>query len=265
MSEIAVFAFDSNAVRSVMIDGEPWFVAADVAAILGYRDVFNMTRILDDDEKGTHSVSTPGGEQEHTIISEPGLYSAILRSKKPEAKRFKKWVTAEVLPSIRKRGSYSTLGSTPYATISHDPAHAADQFVAADRSFRAALRSARAAGLRTPRALVIAREAARAKTGLDMFEELSLTAEDIANSDESSFSSSDPLAADVSAWYAQIEPWRRYKLREVVEAVLGFGEEHPGFRSASLKIARLLEALGVKKGLRRDEAGNQQRWWWKEV
>ena len=101
------FVFNAMPVRVVQADGEPWFAAADVAAVLGYRDAYDMARNLDDDEKGTQIVRTPGGEQEMTVINESGLYSSILRSRKPEAKPFKKWVTAEVLPSIRKTGAYS--------------------------------------------------------------------------------------------------------------------------------------------------------------
>jgi len=102
-----VFQFKQQQdVRAILIDGEPWFVAADVAEAIAYRDAHNMVRILDDDEKGTHIVSTPSGSQEMLVINESGLYSAILRSRKPEAKAFKKWVTAEVLPAIRKYGMY---------------------------------------------------------------------------------------------------------------------------------------------------------------
>jgi len=107
-SPIVPFQFDAATVRAVVgADGEPWFVAADVSAVLEYRGAPDMTRILDADEKGTQIVRTPGGEQEMTVINESGLYSAVLRSRKPEAKRFKRWVTAEVLPSIRKTGSYN--------------------------------------------------------------------------------------------------------------------------------------------------------------
>lgn len=102
----SVFTFTSQTVRVLVIDGAPWFVAADVAEALDYRNAPDMTRILDDDEKGTQIVRTPGGDQELTIINEPGLYAAILKSRKPAAKRFKKWVTAEVLPAIRKTGRY---------------------------------------------------------------------------------------------------------------------------------------------------------------
>lgn len=116
---VITFAFPSadhsaefqSPVRVLSRDGEPWFVAADIAEPLGYRDAANMTRNLDDDEKGTHNLSIRsdnGIEQlrEVLIINESGLYSAILRSRRKEAKRFKKWITSAVLPSIRQHGGY---------------------------------------------------------------------------------------------------------------------------------------------------------------
>ncbi|MDH4432921.1 Bro-N domain-containing protein [Pseudomonas shirazica] len=105
-TNVIPFNFGKQQVRTLLIDGEPWFVATDISAALQYRDSFNMCRNLDDEEKGTQIVSTPGGAQEMLAINESGLYSAILRSRKSEAKRFKKWVTAEVLPAIRKHGRY---------------------------------------------------------------------------------------------------------------------------------------------------------------
>ncbi|MEU3351278.1 BRO family protein [Streptomyces sp. NPDC037389] len=87
-------------------EGNPWFVASGLAKALGYRDAANMTRRLDADERGTRSVSTPGGRQTVNVVSEPGLYVAILSSKAEHAKQFKRWVTHEVLPSIRKTGGY---------------------------------------------------------------------------------------------------------------------------------------------------------------
>ena len=103
---IVSFDFVSRSVRIVMRGDEPWFVAADVCAVLEYRMASDMTRFLDDDEKGTHIMRTPGGDQEATIINESGLYAAILKSRKPEAKKFKKWVTSEVLPALRRTGRY---------------------------------------------------------------------------------------------------------------------------------------------------------------
>lgn len=100
------FNFGKQQVRTLLLDGLPWFVANDVSAALQYSEASAMTRHLDDDEKGLSIVQTLGGDQEMLVINESGLYSAILRSRKAEAKTFKKWVTAEVLPAIRKHGCY---------------------------------------------------------------------------------------------------------------------------------------------------------------
>ena len=85
MPETSIQAFDSPEFGQLRVvqgeDGEPWFVASDVAKALGYRDAANMARRLDDDEKGTRSMSTPGGMQQMTVVSEPGLYSAVLGSR----------------------------------------------------------------------------------------------------------------------------------------------------------------------------------------
>ena len=100
-------ALNAN-VRAFMDEGtgEPMFVAADVAKALGYGDATHMTRRLDEDEKGLRSVETLGGKQTVSVITEPGLYSAVLGSKLPTAKAFKRWVTHEVLPAIRRNGGY---------------------------------------------------------------------------------------------------------------------------------------------------------------
>jgi prophage antirepressor-like protein len=87
-----------------MQDGEPWFVAKDVCDILEIDPT--QTRRLDDDEKGLCSIQTPGGSQDFQVVNEPGLYSLVLGSRKPEAKQFKRWITHEVIPSIRQTGSY---------------------------------------------------------------------------------------------------------------------------------------------------------------
>ena len=103
---ITPFNFNNSEIRLIVRAGEPWFITADVARVLGYRDASNAGRVLDDDEKGTHIVSTPGGDQKLTVINESGLYALVLRSRKPEARKFAKWVTSEVLPAIRKTGKY---------------------------------------------------------------------------------------------------------------------------------------------------------------
>lgn len=105
-TSIIPFQFQDREVRVVDVDGEPWFVASDVAKILGYRDAANLTRRLDADDRGTRSVSTPSGDQLMTVVTEPGLYASILGSHVPGAQQFKRWVTREVLPQIRRTGSY---------------------------------------------------------------------------------------------------------------------------------------------------------------
>jgi len=104
--EIQVFAFDSQAVRTITKEGEPWWIARDVCAVLGLENSRKATAELDDDEKGVTICNTPGGPQEMTVISEPGLYSLILRSRKPEARQFRRWITHEVIPAIRRTGAY---------------------------------------------------------------------------------------------------------------------------------------------------------------
>lgn len=114
---IQPFEFESNQVRTLADGDEAMFVASDIAKILGYRDAANLARTLDDDEKDTREVSTPrGGVQNMTFITESGLYRAILSrelgyldgEKKEFVKRFQRWVTHEVLPTIRKHGIYAT-------------------------------------------------------------------------------------------------------------------------------------------------------------
>lgn len=114
-TEIQPFEFEGNKVRALADGDEVMFVASDIAKILGYRDAANLARNLDDDERGIHEVSTPSGTQNMTVITESGLYRSILNRetayvKEPEAqafvKRFQRWVTHEVLPSIRKTGGY---------------------------------------------------------------------------------------------------------------------------------------------------------------
>lgn len=109
MSTITPFDFHGHQVRVVTDDsGEPRWIAADVAKILGYREAYHLTRGLDDDEKAPHNVWTPSGEQQMTTITESGLYAAILRSRVEKAAEFRRWVTREVLPSIRRHGAYMT-------------------------------------------------------------------------------------------------------------------------------------------------------------
>ena len=109
MSQIIPFEFESHALRvNLNAAGQPWFVAADVCAALDLPETHKAIARLDDDEKGRNSIPTPGGLQEMSVVNESGLYNLVLGSRKPEAKRFKRWITHEVLPSIRKTGAYAS-------------------------------------------------------------------------------------------------------------------------------------------------------------
>ena len=107
------FSYDDQPVRVLTVDGEPWFVLADLCKVLGLTQPNKVALRLADDMKGRNLIPTPGGAQEMTIVSEPGMYEVVIRSDKPEAATFRRWITAEVLPSIRKTGAYS---ATPELT-----------------------------------------------------------------------------------------------------------------------------------------------------
>ena len=109
-NQIKIFESDEfGQVRTLMINGEPYFVGKDVAEILGYANPQKAIRThVDDEDKGVNEMDTPGGKQEIIVINESGLYSLVLSSKLPTAKKFKRWITSEVLPSIRKNGMYAT-------------------------------------------------------------------------------------------------------------------------------------------------------------
>lgn len=120
MNNLQVFNYNGSEVRTIQKDGEPWWVLKDVCGILGISKYRDTASRLDEDERGAVRVDTPGGEQEMTVVNESGLYNVILRSDKPEAKPFHKWVTSEVLPSIRKHGAYMTPETLEQAILNPD-------------------------------------------------------------------------------------------------------------------------------------------------
>lgn len=109
MNELELFNFEGSEVRTLTIDGNPYFVGKDVAEILGYKNTKDaLLKHVDDDDKLGSQIATSGQRRLMTVINESGLYSLILSSKLPDAKKFKRWVTSEVLPAIRKHGGYLT-------------------------------------------------------------------------------------------------------------------------------------------------------------
>lgn len=107
-NQVQPFYFNSSEVRGLLMDDDPWFVAKDVCEVLGIEKYRDAVATLDDDERASILVDTLGGKQNMTAVSESGLYALVFKSRKPEARAFRKWVTAEVLPALRRRGSYET-------------------------------------------------------------------------------------------------------------------------------------------------------------
>lgn len=158
MSNLIPFQFESHSVQVITDDqGEPWFIAKEISAVLGYSDAEAMTRRLDDDEKQNLQI-VGFGPRGVTVINESGLYSSILGSTKEEAKPFKRWVTHDVLPAIRKTGSY---GAPATAVV---PAPTIEAFKLAPLVVRAA----RALGLDKNAAAISANQAVAKLTGTNV-------------------------------------------------------------------------------------------------
>ena len=113
MNALQVFNYNGNDIRITDDNGDIWFVAKDVCDVLGLSEVSNSLLKLDDDEKLTRKIFVSGQNRDMNLISESGFYTLVLRSNKPEAKPFRRWVTKDVLPQIRKTGSYSLLKEQP--------------------------------------------------------------------------------------------------------------------------------------------------------
>lgn len=122
MNELKVFDNpEFGEIRTVDINNEPWFVGKDVASILGYKDTVNALKAhVDDEDKRGWQITTPSGTQQMTIINESGLYALVLSSKLPTAKAFKRWITHDVVPSIRKHGAYMTPEKLQEAILNPD-------------------------------------------------------------------------------------------------------------------------------------------------
>ncbi|MDZ8064130.1 MAG: Bro-N domain-containing protein [Nostoc sp. DedQUE08] len=109
MANLSVFSFESHEIRFVGTADEPWWVASDLCTVLDIVNVSQAIAKLDDDEKLMYTLHTSGQGRETLCVNESGLYSLVLTSRKAQAKRFKKWLTSEVIPAIRKTGTYSAI------------------------------------------------------------------------------------------------------------------------------------------------------------
>ena len=113
MTNLSIFDFETKPVRVVIVEDSPHWVAGDLAACLAYDHTPHMLRMLDDDQKGVHLVDTLGGPQSLSIVTEGGMWTCVIRSKRPEAKRFLRWLTDVVLPALRQTGTYTLPGHEP--------------------------------------------------------------------------------------------------------------------------------------------------------
>lgn len=112
-ADLMPFAYEGTLVRTVVINDEPWFVLADLCAVLDIAQPRNVAARLAEDQKGVRQMDTLGGRQQMTIVNESGMYEVVIRSDKPGAVTFRRWITAEVLPAIRKTGGYTTVAALP--------------------------------------------------------------------------------------------------------------------------------------------------------
>ena len=123
MSNLSVFSFEKSPVRTILVSGAPWFSSADVGKILQLSNIRASVALLDDDEKGVNTIDTPGGKQEISIVSESGLYALIFKSRRPEAKKFRRWVTSEVLPAQKTADKTFKLTDENFTHIVFNPLH----------------------------------------------------------------------------------------------------------------------------------------------
>ncbi|WP_295539206.1 Bro-N domain-containing protein [uncultured Pseudacidovorax sp.] len=166
MSNIVPYTFEGRSITVITDEaGEPWFIAKEVADVLGYSEASAMTRYLDEDEKGLSDWQTPGGRQRVITVNESGLYSAILRSERPEAKPFKRWVTHDVLPSIRKTGGYATPNAASPLKATAEAA----------RALPSLIRAARLLGCDRNAAAISANQAIYQMTNINLMQQLGQT------------------------------------------------------------------------------------------
>jgi prophage antirepressor-like protein len=222
------------------VAGLPWFVARDVCDALGIANHSHAVSRLDEDEKGVANSDTLGGTQQVTTVNEAGLYSLTLTSRKPEAKRFKRWITHEVLPALRRTGRYSMVGTgaaeaTPDMPLAAN--HRADIVVSASRSFAAMMRTGQLLGLGRRHAARHANAAAALLTGVNLAE--LLDAEDLLEEPEA-LAKLNPALDRLRAWLdsrSEVRP-------SEVAAALGLPA---GLKTTEMRVAALLREAGWVK------------------
>jgi prophage antirepressor-like protein len=260
MNALTPFDFEGRAVRVVEDQaGVPWFVALDVCECLGISKYRDAVARLDDDEGCPVVVDTLGGQQQVSAVNEPGLYSLILTSRKPEAKRFKRWVTHDVLPALRKTGSYSLPEPEPDEVEETPPpvpvsaTHRADVLVSATRTFAALAKAGRTLRMSHIRALAAANAATYRTTGIDLAEELDAT--DLLAEGLPALPRDDGLSRELAAW---LEGKDKLTTDEII---VGAGLGEAGNRALQMRVATTMRALGWYGEKRRWNGGRLARRW----
>lgn len=244
MNNLIPFDFEGRAVRVVHDDaGVPWFVARDVCECLGLANTSKAVDRLDEDERATLTIGDTSSSTRNSItvlsVNEPGLYSLTLTSRKPEAKRFKRWITHDVLPAIRKTGHYAVndadAGAPPPVPLS--ATHRADVLVSATRTFAALARAGRTFRMGHARSLAAANLATFRATGIDLAEELG--AQDLIAIEAPAVA--DAIAPQIASW---VEDQDNVSGREIITgAALG----NPDNRALQMRVGAVMRGLGWRK------------------
>ncbi|PJK00191.1 BRO domain protein [Lysobacteraceae bacterium NML75-0749] len=254
-SHIIPFDFEGQAVRVIYDEeGNIWFVAADVCRCLELGNTSMALARLDEDEQALITIEgfTRGNNQVN-VINEPGLYSLVLTSRKPEARRFKRWITHDVLPALRKTGHYQMPGHTaPPPERLRPPAwdaplgSSAESLLAASRSFTAMLRTARHIGLSRQQQLNAANTITFRATGVDVLAEFDVDA------------TGRPMDSDACRVHDYLQGRPRATTVEIAEAMGWIGEYS---RSMEMRIARIMRDLGYRQQRHQNPDGSRFREW----
>lgn len=261
MNAITPFDFEGRAVRVVEDEaGLPWFVALDVCECLGIRNNRDAVARLDEDERSDVAItdtSSNGVVQSRSVqaVTEPGVYKLCFGSRKPEAKRFVRWLTHDLLPTLRRTGRYDMAegqGTEPEPPpMPLAPQHRADVLVSASRSFAALARTGRTLRMGHARALAAANAATLRATGVDLIAELD--AADLLMDAGPAALGHDGSGADLAKVSAWLEGRAEVTTREVIAGAL---DGNPDDRSLQMRTAALMRTLGwrniqVRRGLAR--------------
>ncbi len=232
-AQVVPFAYKDSLVRTIQLEnGDPGFYATDVAKILEHSNVAMMVQGLDDDEKGISKVYTHGGMQEILILTEPGLYVILIRSNKPQAKPFRRWVTHEVIPQIRKTGGYGRKREKQLSEI--------DARIKAGKLFQNTISEGMKAGLSRQDAVLRACSVTLEQTGFDLSDAI-----------PDNFKSSPVSAAEKTELKELLESWYAVygdKKVTVKEVLAGINRQERELSDAEKNLRRVLSAVcGDKK------------------